>query len=51
MAPDAPAFDGAGLSVVVPFFEEGPIVDSVLDELRHSLPRAEIGRASCRERV
>ncbi|HTL50530.1 MAG TPA: glycosyltransferase [Steroidobacteraceae bacterium] len=42
MAPDAPAFDGAGLSVVVPFFEEGPIVDSVLDELRHSLPRAEI---------
>jgi len=42
MAPDAPAFDGAGLSVVVPFFEEGPIVESVLDELRQCLPRAEI---------
>lgn len=42
MAPDSPAFDGAGLSVVVPFFEEGAIVDSVLDELRSCLPRAEI---------
>lgn len=42
MAPDAPVFDGDGLSVVVPFFDEGPIVDSVLDELRHCLPRAEI---------
>jgi dolichol-phosphate mannosyltransferase len=35
-------FDGAGLTVVVPFYNEGPIVDSVLGELRACLPRAEV---------
>ena len=35
-------FDGSGLSVVVPFYEEGSIIESVLAELRDRLPRAEI---------
>ncbi len=35
-------FDGSGLSIVVPFFEEGPLVDAVLSELRRELPRAEV---------
>lgn len=36
------AYDGAGLSVVVPFYDEGPLVAGVLAELRGYLPRAEI---------
>jgi dolichol-phosphate mannosyltransferase len=36
------AFDGAGLSIVVPFYDEGPLVAGVLAELRQSLPRAEV---------
>lgn len=44
MAPEdrIAGFDGAGLSVVVPFYDEGPLVEGVLDELRGCLPRAEI---------
>ncbi len=44
MADDAGAdgFDGAGLAVVVPFYQEGTIVRRVLAELRACLPRAEI---------
>jgi glycosyltransferase involved in cell wall biosynthesis len=38
----ADGFDGAGLSVVVPFFDEAPNVDAVLAELQSRLPRAEI---------
>jgi dolichol-phosphate mannosyltransferase len=36
------AFDGAGLSIVVPFYDEGPLVAGVLAELRGCLPRAEV---------
>ena len=36
------AFDGSGLSIVVPFYDEGPIVDAVLSELRRVLPGAEV---------
>ena len=36
------AFDGAGLSVVVPFYNEGALVAGVLAELRECLPRAEV---------
>jgi dolichol-phosphate mannosyltransferase len=39
---DSGAFDGAGLSVVVPFYNEGPITAGVLAELRSCLPKAEI---------
>src|SRR5262245_19638811 len=42
MAAEHSGYDGAGLSVVVPFYEEGPLVDDVLAELRSRLPRAEI---------
>lgn len=35
-------FDGTGLSVVVPVYNEGPIVAAVLQELRACLPQAEI---------
>lgn len=44
MAPEdaAAPYDGAGLSVVVPFYEEGALVAGVLAELRGCLPRAEI---------
>ena len=38
----ASAFDGAGLSVVVPFYNEAAIVIGVLTELRACLPLAEI---------
>jgi dolichol-phosphate mannosyltransferase len=36
------AFDGTGLSLVVPFYDEGPLVAEVLSELRGCLPGAEI---------
>ncbi len=36
------AFDGIGLSVVVPFYDEGILVAGVLAELRECLPRAEV---------
>jgi dolichol-phosphate mannosyltransferase len=44
MAPErsAVAFDGAGLSVVVPFYNEAEVAAGVLAELRDCLPRAEI---------
>lgn len=44
MGPDdgIAGFDGAGLSVVVPFYDEGPLIDGVLAELRGCLPRAEV---------
>lgn len=35
-------FDGAGLSVVVPFYDEGPLVTDTLAELAVCLPRAEV---------
>jgi dolichol-phosphate mannosyltransferase len=42
MSADAGSFDGTGLSVVVPVYNEGGIVTQVLAELRTSLPRAEV---------
>lgn len=39
---DDNAFDGAGLTVVVPFFNEGSQVAWVLSELRDCLPQAEV---------
>jgi dolichol-phosphate mannosyltransferase len=42
MADGARAFDGTGLSVVVPVYNEAPIVAAVLAELRACLPQAEV---------
>jgi dolichol-phosphate mannosyltransferase len=39
---DAGRYVGTGLSVVVPVFNEGPIVAAVLQELRACLPEAEV---------
>lgn len=41
-ADDPSSFDGTDLSVVVPVYNEGPIVAAVLTELQACLPRAEI---------
>ncbi len=42
MADSALPFDGSGLSIVVPIYNEGPIITAVLTELRTCLPQAEI---------